>query len=198
MREFKRKQAEHPYSDYWLYIVWHKSEGRRMANLILKSDTRIRTTIAYARYLMSVKLGRLLSKDEHVDHINGDKTDDRLDNFQILSSADNTRKAVVEQGKSAKLVEFICGVCGNIFYRTRNRAYRKLILEKDLSCSVECGRIAAYSKTISNSDISNRFRKITEEQIEVIRKLKSEGKSSYEISKITSFARNTVMKYWKT
>jgi hypothetical protein len=41
---------------------------------------------------MSVHLKRYLSVHETVDHINEDKTDDRLENLQILSTRDNIQK----------------------------------------------------------------------------------------------------------
>ena len=75
----KRIRAEYPYDDYWLYVVWHKKEGRWQANLVKISDTSERTTLSFARYVMSVKLGRLLNTaTEHVDHINNNKSDDRI------------------------------------------------------------------------------------------------------------------------
>ena len=89
----KRKHAEFPYSEYWIYKVWHEKEGRWQANLIYKEDTTKRTTISYARYVLSVHLGRLLdSKTEHVDHIDNNCANDELENLQILSPEDNKLK----------------------------------------------------------------------------------------------------------
>lgn len=141
MREFKRKQAEHPFSDYWLYVVFHSGEGRRMANLVLKSDTKVRTTLSYARYLMSVHLGRVLEDCEQVDHINGDKLDDRIENFQLLSEEDNVRKGVVDHVKSSVMIQLVCPICDSVFYRPKNKAYKKIHLGLDMCCSKECGRI---------------------------------------------------------
>lgn len=50
------------------------------------------TSTAYARYLMSVKLKRYLHDDEEVDHIYNDFTNDSIDNLQILSGSENTKK----------------------------------------------------------------------------------------------------------
>ena len=48
--------AEYPYNNFYIYIVFHKKEGRRFAVLYPadKSSGLKRTTISYARYLMSV------------------------------------------------------------------------------------------------------------------------------------------------
>lgn len=77
-------------NDYKVGYIINGSEGRRIVMLIAPDGTRKCT--AYARYLMSVKLGRYLDKTETVDHINEDKSDDRIDNLQILSNADNIKK----------------------------------------------------------------------------------------------------------
>jgi hypothetical protein len=59
-----------------------------------------RKTISYARYLMSTHLGRLLTDEEHVDHINDIKLDDRIENLQILSQKENNIKAgLVRRGE---------------------------------------------------------------------------------------------------
>jgi hypothetical protein len=82
-------QAEYPFEEYKLYVVFHKKMKRRMACLVSKEN---RTTISYARYLMSVHLGRKLTKIETVDHIDGDTLNDSLENLQILSNEDNIKK----------------------------------------------------------------------------------------------------------
>lgn len=43
------------------------------------------------RYVMERMLGRSLRSDEHVHHRNGDRTDNRLDNLELLSRNDHLR-----------------------------------------------------------------------------------------------------------
>jgi len=73
-----------------------------------------RTTVSYARYLMSVELGRCLLSEEHVDHIDDDRLNDTIDNLQILSPAENTRK-----GKKRTMVQLQCDQCGKQFERRK-------------------------------------------------------------------------------
>jgi hypothetical protein len=49
------------------------------------------------RYLASIKIGRWLDTKEHVDHINGIKTDNRSENLQILSTSEHGRKTMSDR-----------------------------------------------------------------------------------------------------
>jgi endogenous inhibitor of DNA gyrase (YacG/DUF329 family) len=44
------------------------------------------------RWLMEQQLGRYLTRDEEVDHINDVRNDNRLENLQVLSKSDHRRK----------------------------------------------------------------------------------------------------------
>jgi hypothetical protein len=43
------------------------------------------------RYLMELHLGRRLGRDEHVHHLNGDPTDDRIENLAIVSPSEHAQ-----------------------------------------------------------------------------------------------------------
>lgn len=105
-----------------------------MAQLVKNKTTR--TTMSYARYLMSVHLGRILEKYEHVDHINNNRLDDRVENFQILTQVENNRK--YSAINPARVTEFICPVCETPFtIPTRNVPFRST----QPSCSKKCSSI---------------------------------------------------------
>jgi hypothetical protein len=121
-----------------------------MANLVMiGSKSKIHTTMSYARYLMSVHLGRVLDKSEHVDHINGDKLDDRVENFQLLSLTENAIK-YRSTDSTAPSVVLTCPICKKIFSRSRHHAYQVVRLGKEKCCSRECGHIKMMATTKAN------------------------------------------------
>ncbi len=60
-----------------IYVPDHPSANNR--GYVLKS-----------RYVMEQHLGRFLTFDENVHHKNGNKTDDRLENLELLSRGEHT------------------------------------------------------------------------------------------------------------
>ena len=106
-------QLENPFAALWKFGYLVSSQGRR--SVCLWNSKSDRTTISYARYLMSVHLGRLLSDHEHVDHIDNDKTNDVISNLQILTLLENNRKHATAIAKGPTMVEYICPVCSNYF-----------------------------------------------------------------------------------
>lgn len=119
----KRVQAQYPYDNYYLYIVFHKKEGRRYANLIpiSKSLGLKRITISYARYLMSVHEKRILNSDEHVDHKDNNKLHDDISNLQILTLKENNTKEAKRRGR--KIVVLKCPYCNTIFERPKRQTH---------------------------------------------------------------------------
>ena len=112
--------------------------------MLLVGHDNSKTSVSYARYLMSVSLGRYLSRNEHVDHINGNKMDDRIENLQILSQHENNIKSVRENNLTRKTTEFKCPVCGVLFIRaSHNYNYRPNFKP---TCSRRCGGIKSRIK----------------------------------------------------
>jgi len=130
---------EHPWDGCKGYIVFHKKEKRNM--LIITRGDGSRTTTPYARYLMSVKIGRLLSSDEQVDHIDEDKTNDDIDNLQILNRMDNINKHLDIKCKRSVKVKLVCPVCSRDFERPPNRVNFKIKNGHKPTCSRSCGYI---------------------------------------------------------
>ena len=132
-------ELEFPFTEKWKkgYLVINK-EPRR--NVILYNSHADRTTISYARYLMSVSLGRMLDRNEVVDHINNDKLDDRLDNYQILSPAENNRKSA----KGVTYKDFICPVCQCKFTLEARQFSGKV----SPACSRSCGGKKAHRNKV--------------------------------------------------
>lgn len=96
--------GEGPYSGFMVHKWYVPSRGRWVVQIndpsnILRNisgTVKANETMLFARYIMEITLGRVLDPNfEHVDHINGDKTDDRPENLQILSPEENRYKMML-------------------------------------------------------------------------------------------------------
>lgn len=122
--------GSYPYLDYRVYKVYHKKQDRYYAILWSKNN---RTSVSWAKYVFTTHIGRLLNQGEEVDHINNIRTDDRIENLQILLSRDNKIKAATGRN----MVTLICRGCGCEF--TRERRHTHLIKGGSYSsCSRSC------------------------------------------------------------
>lgn len=145
----KRKQAEYPYNDFWIYKIWHEKEGRWQANLICKNDTSKRTTISYAKYVLSVHLERLIDQEnEHVDHVNNDCSDDRVENLQILTPQENKEKYdKFYRENTPKMITLECSTCSKGFeYVERNYRFHKKNGRTRFHCCRKCAHASLRKK----------------------------------------------------
>jgi hypothetical protein len=134
--------AKYPFTGYLMSEFVDKKSGRYYIGLYPedKKSGLKPTTRSKARYMMSVHLGRVLEKWEQVDHKNGDHTDDRVDNFQILTVGDNNRKCRIEQDTKAIPVDLVCPICSKDFQMAaRNYRFHTKRGRIRFSCSRKCG-----------------------------------------------------------
>lgn len=80
------------YENYKVFGPYVRKDNRKIVILQSLEDSKLKT-VSYPKFLMEQHLGRYLTKDETVDHINADFTDDRIENLQILSRAKNAAKS---------------------------------------------------------------------------------------------------------
>lgn len=110
-----------------------------MANLINK-DTKSRTTLSYAKYLLCVKHKRVLSRQEEADHIDNDKTNDDINNLQILTKVENMQKQAIKRRlENPVFIVLNCTRCGNPFeYLKRNHKFHTKSGRLNFYCSRKC------------------------------------------------------------
>lgn len=132
-------ELEHPFLDYKAaYLIFHKKMGRRQVCLV--GDNK-RRTILYSKFLMSISLGRELLKEEEVDHVDGDKLNDSIDNFEVVTGVENRRRSYTFMSRSKVTLQ--CPVCKKDFIRERRQTH--LIKGGNPStCSRQCGGIASH------------------------------------------------------
>lgn len=91
-------QVHGPYLD--------KGRGRMIVTIIRPDGSK--GSMTYARWLYQEHVQRVLDPEEHVDHIDEDKLNDQIGNFQLLSNLENHRKSRGEP----EMVTFLCPTCG--------------------------------------------------------------------------------------
>ena len=116
-----------------VYININK-EPRRVATLRKSDGTMI--SMSYAKYLYTSYYKCDINKDDNIDHINGNKMDDRIENLQVISGKYNRQK----DHKKKEMLMLICPVCGKEFlYEKRN-----LSSHSNPCCSRKCGGIKSH------------------------------------------------------
>lgn len=132
----KKVVLQSPYSETWKagYIVINRDNRRTL--ILVGADNKPVSSTQYARYLISVKLGRFLTSEETVDHIDGDKTNDSIDNLQVMSRRDNLQKQFKKPD-----VTLVCPICNTVFKKslTNLRGRKHRIKENLIACSRYCG-----------------------------------------------------------
>jgi hypothetical protein len=92
---------------------YNKRDQRKTVTMRCLKTGKV-TQKTYAKYLMEIHLGRILSKYETVDHVDRNSLNDSLDNLRIVdpskhSSEDNLRSTMITVS---------CPMCGVQFERT--------------------------------------------------------------------------------
>jgi hypothetical protein len=115
-----RIESINPFEYYACYKIFHKKEKRWYVQLVHKGN-RTRTTITYGKFLLSNKLGRIISREEQVDHKDDNKLNDDIDNLQILTEEENKLKHSNTLNKD--IVTLTCPCCKEEFTRERRQTH---------------------------------------------------------------------------
>lgn len=96
-----------------VYGPYIRKDGR--SHVVIIHDNKRRQTKSYPRFLLEKELGRELTIDEEVDHIDGNFLNNAMCNLQILSKIANRQKAIVEHNRQEKYMSFKCPCCSKDF-----------------------------------------------------------------------------------
>ena len=119
-----------------LYVGINK-DPRRVATMHKEDVTTL--TMSYEKYLYTSHYKEDVDSSYHIDHINGNKLDDRIENLQKITGKYNR----VKDHACRDMILRVCPVCGNEFlFPSRN-----LSSHPNPCCSRKCGGIKSHWKT---------------------------------------------------
>lgn len=96
--------------------------------------------MSYAKYVYTSHYKQDIAQGDEVDHINKDKTDDRIENLQVISGANNKSKSK----RIKSYTEAVCPICGTKFL-IETRCYKT---HPNPCCSRRCGGIKSHIREI--------------------------------------------------
>lgn len=114
------------------------SDGRKMVSMRRINGKTL--TRQYAKVLLEIKLGRLLEANETVDHIDGNKSNDDIDNLQLLSRNENAAKSAIRRLP----IIANCVYCNKEFELSRFQTEKRSVTKSGPFCSRRC----ASSQTV--------------------------------------------------
>jgi hypothetical protein len=94
-----------------IYGPYLNSDNRRFVVLYFENLSKIST--AYSRIILEANIGRRLVGDETCDHIDGDVQNDSIENLQILTFSENSKKGPKESTKLKMAKETSISMRGN-------------------------------------------------------------------------------------
>lgn len=124
----------------------NKADNRLRIVAVFKNGTK--TTISYPKYLMEQHLGRYLTNQETVDHIDCNPLNNEISNLRILSRVEH---ASID-AKRLKTQNFKCPICNNDFSLSGRKLHDSLLNRRNGKAGPFCSRICAgkYGKNVQN------------------------------------------------
>lgn len=183
-------QLQEPFASKWSrgYLVINNQNRR---NVILFNNDADRTTISYARYLMGVKLGYFVPDYLEVDHKDDDKTNDDIDNLQLLTGEENRLKEQYRQAMERTFYGFHCANCDIPFILSGRELNMRLATGAELAyCSRSCA--AKMQHLQGNTGLQQAT---SPELIQQIKQLSSQGLSGRKIAEQLNIGKSTANKY---
>ena len=114
------------------------------------------------RAVVENHIGRLLTDDEVVHHVNHDKTDNRIENLKIADKNSHARLHGSERHDASFVVQLKCPICGNVFFKKRGKTHLVPSRRGGLGvtcCSAKCrgtlSRLVQMDRV--DADLENRM-----------------------------------------
>lgn len=121
------------------YIYTGKDDRTRV---VIQNDDGTMTSKSYPRILMEENLGRPLEPNEDVHHIDGDKTNNSIDNLEIKMHGEHQREHMPVKYFDKKVT---CQVCGKEFiYTAKQQSNYQRDLNRHRRRAITCSRKCAY------------------------------------------------------
>ncbi len=137
-----------------------------------------------------MKLGRVLTDTETVDHIDHDHTNDDHDNLQVLSLSENAKKASRANGRFVLLdIDHYCSICNSSF---RHHVTRQICFSAE--CKAALMRKVSLENNLRPPPFTGRLGK---DKIGEICTLSGQQLSTKEISEKTGLSQRTVLRHRK-
>lgn len=144
---------DEPFRSIWNagYLQTHESGRKYVCLFNSRAD---RSLISYARYLMCVKLGFILSDEYEVDHKDNDKTNDDITNLQVLTQQQNLLKQQYNYIENVQICYgFSCAYCALNFVLTERLVNQRIKNGiKYAFCSRRCAALFNKRGQIVNPD----------------------------------------------
>jgi len=84
------------------------------------------------RIVMENHLGRILSTNEVVHHIDGNRKNNDISNLQLMENADHCRMHALRHGRKAVILR--CPQCGKVFEKYRNKSFLQKPSKYNCTC----------------------------------------------------------------
>lgn len=97
-----------------LGYIYTNQENRKFVTMYkYVSGKKINKLTSYAKYIVETNSQKFVPEGYEVDHINNDKTDDRLENLQIIPKWLNILKQIYDNNDFV-LYKIKCPICGKV------------------------------------------------------------------------------------
>lgn len=170
-----------PWSNYSKgYEFFNVKEG--IWKVVLVDYKNQNTTIPKSLYVYCTNTGEHIRHTQFLRHIDDDKTNDSFDNLKLMHKNDLVKKLIPHPDT----LEVQCTHCHKVFHQPYLDVVwrRKANKGGNFYCSYKC--------SIEHRAITNT---LSEEEQLRIKELRKEGKTIKEVSELTGYGANTILKY---